>query len=337
MATIRVTITVEDIADTLTLFDKIKVYRSTTGEGGPYSELTGVGTRIDLVAGQSVYEYVDGAGDPDYWYKSSFFNSVSSAESSLSAAIQGSEDPLYIDVDDLRDEGLTIAAGSADEARALKRIRTWQQFIENETGLFFIPRQLTLELDGRGTNLLQLAIPIISVSALYVNDDFDTALDAEYYEAYTGRGGEDGRDDRRNPRIKLITAETSIFAGTGPLGKTNAIFEIGEKNQRVEGSFGFVEPGGCTPEPIKYALTKLVIRTYQPLGTSGAGGAPGGPMIEEETDRHRRKWADPFTGNKTFSTTGDPEVDRILAKYRRPMIVKGPRTMHGRGRRSWSL
>jgi hypothetical protein len=337
MATIRVTITVDDIADAIALFDKIKVYRSTTGEGGVYVEITGVGTRIDLVAGQSVYEYVDGAGDPDYWYKSSFFNSVSSLESSLSDAIQGSEDPLYIDVDDLRAEGLTIVAGSADEARALERIRMWQQFIENETGLFFIPRQLTLELDGTGTNLLQLAIPIISVSALYVNDDFDNALGTAYYVAYTGRGGEDGRDDRRNPRIKLVTEETSIFAGVGPLARTNAVFEVGEKNQRVEGSFGFVEPGGCTPAPIRYALTKLVVRSYPKLGLSAGGTTPGGPMIEEETDRHRRKWADPFVGAKVWTVTGDLEVDRILAKYRRPMIVKGPRTLHGRGRRSWSI
>jgi hypothetical protein len=337
MATIRVTITVEDITDTMLLFDKIKVYRSTTGEGGAYVEITGVATRIDLVAGKSVYEYVDGAGDPEYWYKSSYFNSVSSTESSLSAAIQGSEDPLYIDVDDLRAEGLTIAAGSADEVRALERIAMWQQWIENQTGLFFIPRQIVMELDGYGTNLLQLAIPIISVTSLYVNADFDTALAAADFVAYTGRGGEDGRDDRKNPRVKLVTGEQSIFAGTGAVGRTNAVFEIGEKNQRIDGSFGYVEPGGCTPGPIKYALKKLVIKTFAPLALTGGGSFPAGPMIEEETDRHRRKWSDPFVGSKAWSKSGDMEVDFILAMYRRPIATKGPRTMHGRGRSSWGF
>jgi hypothetical protein len=342
MATIKVTITVEDIDDTITIFDQIKVYRSTTGKDGAYLEITSPSTRIALVAGQSVYEYVDASGDPTYWYKVSYYNSVSTAESSLSDPRQGAVDPLYIDVDDLRDEGLSIPPGGDEEARALDLIRTYQEMVDAFTGQFFLPRQFDLDLDGSGTSLLQVPFPIISVANLYVNDEFETARVVEDYVAYTGRGGDDGRDDRRNPRIKLVTEEQSIFAGTGPVGRTGAIFEIGEKNQRIEGTFGFVEPDGCTPLLIKRAMKKLVIPAYNnPLGTSGAGGsaggAPAGPVIEEETDRHRKRWADPYVGSKMWpvSGTGDAEVDMILSKYKRPLIVKGPRTMHGRNRRTW--
>jgi hypothetical protein len=342
MATITLTITVEDIDATIALFDKLKIYRSTAGVGGPFVELTTVPTRPDLVAGQSVYEYVDGAGDPAYFYKTSYFNSVSSSESSLSDAIQGNVDPLIIDVDDLRNEGLTISAGSPEEDRALELIKTFQSWVEQLTGTWFIPRQITLELDGRGTKLLQLSQPIISVTNLWINGEFATAsalVDGTDFVAYTRRGGEEGRDDRRNPRIKLISDDTSVFSGTGPLRRRTSIFEIGEQNQRIEGTFGFVDPDGCVPPPLKYALKKLVIRAWPKLGLGGGGGGgfPGGPIIEEETDRHRRKYADPFAGTKLHSKTGDLEVDMILSGFKRPLVVRGPRTLFGRNRARGSL
>lgn len=341
MATIRLRIIVDDIDDTIAIFDQIKVYRSTTGVAGVYTELTGLGTRIPLVAGQSVYEYVDISGDPTYYYKSSFFNSVSSAESSLSDPRLGESDPYYITVDDLRAEGLNIpdtTPTSPEEKRALELIKTYQAIVDSITGQFFVPRQFDLDVDGRGVSLLQLPYPIVSVTELFVNDDFVAPHDPNGYVVYDGRGG-DERDDRRNPRIKFVSSEQSIFAGTGPVGRTGSVFAIGEKNQRVRGTFGFIEPAGscsCTPYPIKYAMKRLVTRAYNnPLGNAGSN-PPAGAAIEEETDRHRKRWADPSVGSKMWAVTGtgDVEVDLILARYKRPIVVKGPRTMHGRNR--WS-
>lgn len=341
MATIRIRIVVDDVDGTIALFDQIKVYRSVAGIGGPFTELTGLGTRVELVAGQSVYDYVDGSGDPAYYYKSSFFNSVSSAESSLSDPRLGESDPYYITVDDLRAEGVVIPETdppSPEELRALELIATYQAIVDRITGQFFNPRQFDLDIDGRGASLLQLPYPIVSVSALFVNDDFVNAVDPEGYRVYDGRGGAD-RDDRRNPRIKFVSEEQSIFAGVGAVGRTGAVFAIGEKNQRVRGTFGFVEPVGsctCTPQPIRYAMKRLVIRSYNnPMGTAGTN-PPAGAAIEEETDRHRKRWADPAVGSKMWavSGTGDVEVDLILARYKRPIVVRGPRTMHGRNR--WS-
>ena len=212
----------------------------------------------------------------------------------------------------------------------LALIETWQQFIERTTRDWFVPRQMTWDLDGNGTTLMQLPVPIVSVSALYINDDFDNALDADAFKAYDGRG-ESGRDDRKNPRIKLVTGETSIFTGVGQIRRRTTVFEVGEQNQRVVGVFGFVEPDGSVPAPIVYALKKLVVRSSRPMaGSSGGGPGPAGPMIEEETDRHRRKWADPLVGSKAWSTTGDTEVDQILATYRAPISLGAPRTLFKR-------
>lgn len=326
MAVIRLTITVDDIATVISLFDKIKVYRATAGESGPYVELTGISTRIALVTGQSVYTYDDTDGDASYWYKTSYFNATSALESSMSAAIQGDVDPLYVSIQSIRDEGVTVSQGS--DARILMLIRTWQAFIERATRQWFIPKQIELEVDGTGTKLLQLSIPIVSVTNLYINDDFTTPVGASDYVAYSGRG-ESERDDRKNPRIKLVSADNSIFTGVGPVRKETAIFEIGEKNQIVEGSFGYVEPDGSVPLPIQYALKKLVIAHLKGLASSG-GSTPAGPVIEEETDRHRRKWGDSSTASKVWPTSGDTEVDMILAQYRAPLTIRAPRTLFRR-------
>jgi hypothetical protein len=104
MATITLTVIVSDIDTVRQFFDRIKVYRSTTGISGPYVEITTPATRPALLAGQIVYEYTDLAGADTYFYKTSFFNSTTLVESSLSDAQQGEGDPALdvISVDELK-------------------------------------------------------------------------------------------------------------------------------------------------------------------------------------------------------------------------------------------
>lgn len=325
MATINLTIVVEDISTVLTLFDVIKVYRSTTGVGGPYSEISGVGTRPALSAGQSVYSYVDTSGDASYYYKTSYFNETSLLESSLSEAIQGDQDTRYVTIDDIRAEGIYVSQASDDQVLFL--IDTWQRVIENITRQFFVAKEMTWDLDGNGSTLLQLPVPIVSVSALYINNNFTTEVDSTSYRVYNGRG-DSGPDDRKNPRIRLVTGEESIFSGTGSVRRHGQVFEIGEQNIRVEGTFGYLEADGSTPAPIQYALRKLVSVSAArgPLGSAGAQAA--GPVVEEETDRHRLEYSDAQNATKMWSVsgTGDAEIDAILAMYKGPMVVRAPRT-----------
>lgn len=326
MATIKLTITVEKLDNVMTLFEVMKVYRSTTGEVGPYTEATGAGTRIPLVAGQTVYFWDDVAGSPAYFYKTSYFHETSTLESSLSDPIQGESDALCVSIADLRAEGVPA---SISDAQVLRSIQTWQAFVERECRQWFYPRQMTWDLDGSGTTLLQLPVPIISISALYLNSEFSAPVDPENYIVYSGRG-ENGRDDRKNPRVKLYTGETTIFEGVGPVRRRLFVFSIGEKNQRLVGSFGYTEADGGAPEPIKYAIRKLAIRGIRPMWTTGGAAGPAGPMLEEETDRHRRKWSDPSVASKAWTISGDPEVDQILAMYRGPISMRAPRTMFRR-------
>jgi hypothetical protein len=106
MATvIKLKIQVDELDNVLTKFDRIKVYRSTTGISGPFVELTVAATRLILIQGQTQYIYDDVAGEITYYYKTSYFNSVTALESDLSAPELG-DDPAtnnILTVQELKD------------------------------------------------------------------------------------------------------------------------------------------------------------------------------------------------------------------------------------------
>jgi len=92
MAVIKLSIVVASLADVLANFDRIKVYRATTGVDGVYTEVTTPTTRLILESGKVVYDFTDPAGHEDYYYRSSYYNSVSALESSQSDPQQGEGD-----------------------------------------------------------------------------------------------------------------------------------------------------------------------------------------------------------------------------------------------------
>jgi hypothetical protein len=90
MATIKLKIRVRELTNVLTLYDRIKVYRASSIDG-TYAELTSVATRIHLQQGVELYLFDDTSGDPDYWYKTSYFNSGNSQETPLSQPAKGEQ------------------------------------------------------------------------------------------------------------------------------------------------------------------------------------------------------------------------------------------------------
>jgi hypothetical protein len=101
---------IPNISDVIELYDRIKFYRSTTGVSGAYTEITNASTRPRLDAATKLYQYRDATGSYTYWYKSSFFNSVTLIESPLSGPRRGydeSADANIMTVQDLKDVYLT--------------------------------------------------------------------------------------------------------------------------------------------------------------------------------------------------------------------------------------
>ena len=84
----RISIDVDNLALVLDYYDKIKVYRADS-EAGNFVEVTIAATRITIEEEIEIYYYSDSTGTASHWYKTSYYNTVSTDESSLSIARQG--------------------------------------------------------------------------------------------------------------------------------------------------------------------------------------------------------------------------------------------------------
>jgi hypothetical protein len=317
MATIKVKIVVEELSNVMIQFDQIKVYRSDVVDGS-YSEITDGGTRITLVVGTTLYEYIDTtAPAATYWYKTSYYHSISTLESSLSAAIQGSDSGLIISIQDIRDED--IPEDELDDARTLMLSEGWQAWMERMTGRWFSPKSMTMDLDGDGSRVMNFDVPIISVDNLYINDDFDNAVSADDYVVYNRTYP----DDRRNPRIKMKRSSSgSIYTSI-----SDRKFLVGDQNHRIEGSFGYVEEDGSAPFLIQRAIITLILATAELKGDADIDQLAIGRKTEEVTDRHRVRYSDLYDELMAWQPTGFTEVDEAIRLYRKPAYIGMARSM----------
>lgn len=230
----------------------------------------------------------------------------------------------YITVQNARDAGVTPAMG--DDPVVQAAIGRWSDFIDEECRQWFESRNLTVLVDGNGTDIIFLPVPIISVSALYINDGLTTAISTDDYVIYSGV---EMPDDRRNPRIRLKPT-TSIFGSTSIV--TPPRFVRGRQNQKIVGAFGYLNKDSETPSLIQQVCLKLVIREFRnPANYSGSSGSSGGsssgpvgPIASETTDRHTIRYATPqITGMRmgSLSITGDPWIDAILTRFKGPKPI----------------
>lgn len=317
MTTIKVDIHVEDIGAVISQYDRIKVYRSST-ETGTFDEITDDSTMIVLVGGQSDYEYIDSdVPNSIYWYKTSYYNTSTLLESVLSDAFQATDAGLYVTLQEIRDEDIDEDDLSDDRARFL--LKGWQDWIDRRTGMWFLPKYMDFYVDGNGSRVLWLPIPVITLEELYINED-TTVLDSSYYTVYNSR--DIINDDRKNPRIKLKRSSGSIFQGIAH----NSTFEAGDRNQRLVGYFGYTESDDSVPFLIKRAIMILVNVTKENMSDGQIDELRGGRMVEEVTDRHRMKFANLWDDIGAWSVTGITEVDEALKIYRKPAFIGMART-----------
>lgn len=152
-AVINLRIQVAELDDVLATFDRIKVYRSISGESGPFVELTTSATRIPLVAGQTIYEFIDSTGDDTYYYTTSYFNSTSTLESSQSNPQLGEGNGALdlLSVEELKTNylfGLDLTDDSGTpmpDSLFEHYIRTAISKLEHKLDMPLVPKVFTLE------------------------------------------------------------------------------------------------------------------------------------------------------------------------------------------------
>lgn len=205
---------------------------------------------------------------------------------------------MYATLGDLRDEGVTEAMAS--DARATELLKEASQAIDRHTGWFFEPRSLTLQLDGRGTPSLEPPVPPIALTRL-------TVL---------------GRHVSVSPQdVVLIGAPVAWRLDAPRLTRTQGRrFPKGAGTVEVEGIWGYTEvdattPYGRTPLEIRRACLLMALRWWAPLADDDATARHRWRIIEERT-RDQSYRLDRMSAG---TLTGDPDIDHILERYRRPM------------------
>jgi hypothetical protein len=110
---------VPNIDQVVKLYDRIKIYRSTTGAGGTYTEITTSTTRPRLDLATKLYEFRDVTGTTASWYKVSFYNAESNTDSALSGPrhpYDEQADTNVLTVQELKDVYLTGVNLTDDDA-----------------------------------------------------------------------------------------------------------------------------------------------------------------------------------------------------------------------------
>lgn len=332
MATIKIKWSVQELANVLTLFDVCKVYRSTAGVSGPYVEITGPGTRVALVLGQSAYEFDDTAGSTSYWYKISYFHETTLLESELSDPIQGTGGGNYLTIQDMRDAGFTTT--DADDDRVADVIEQVEEFIEQVTGRWFYPRNLVIRVDGNGSPILPLVAPIIQIDSITYLASYGSPADilsevdldsVRVYNRHLTSAWSTTDDDRQAPRL-----EFNLGAGR---------WYEGRQNIEIDGWFGYTVLGRGDPvgetvagsqKPQSMGQTPPMIRRVAMLLAARYLPTPADPDAYEDAikrwaiERHETRDQRIEYSDNTFAMgpiTGDAEIDRVLSAYSRPPAI----------------
>lgn len=230
----------------------------------------------------------------------------------------------YVTVSEMRDEGVPV---TYSDNWLLSRISMASRMIDKFTGRFFEPRVQTLHLDGRGSRLLLLDFPIISVTSITLRSltgESSTSVDLTDVRIYNRHltQGLLNPDDRDNPKLELLINQDPYETD---VNWVMAEWPRGSQNVEIVGTFGYTEPDGSvngkTPDLIKHACKLLVLRYLKTLWEATGGGATPvamGAITSESTEGQSVGYESGRAAGRNTVFTGDAEIDGILAGFVRP-------------------
>lgn len=225
------------------------------------------------------------------------------SQSAALAALRASLGPSYAATPD--NAGLTRALGIA------------VAYLERATARWFVPRAGALAVDGTGASALFLPAPVVAasqvtgggVTAVSVEGE---DLDAGSWTANEGAGVPGYDDPRDNPLLRWAGRSS----WSSPWNR-DARWPWGRSNVSVTATWGYLEADGSTPALVLFALSRLTLRHIPTLDDEAATveRVRGGAVVAEATRDRSYSYAD---AGLSAGVTGDREIDKILASYRRP-------------------
>jgi hypothetical protein len=229
----------------------------------------------------------------------------------------------YAQVADLIAQGVPVGptAPSIPAAVAAQKLTDASRYIERFCQRKFYPHFEEYSLESRGRSTLFFVEPIIGLMELgYDDGDAVKLLTDSTYRVYNRHIRQNllGPDDRESPRVEMPRV----------LKMPNYL----PQQMFVEGYFGYTDPDGtifgATPEQIKECTLRLAISRLQPLydaTTGGSAAATTGPIQGEKTADQSVTYANLIFAVEGMGSafngfvTGDPKIDQILFRYRRPL------------------
>ena len=206
---------------------------------------------------------------------------------------------MYATLQDLRDEGLTESR--VDDERAARLLREASATIDRLTGWWFGVRSERLRVSGTGRPVLDLVVPPIRIDAVW--------LDGALWPGIATRLVLEGaplQPDFISPRVVL----------------QGGAFPRGQRNIELRGRFGCTEADGTrfgrVPLEIRRACLLLALRAADGLATADAEDARSRWRILSERTRDQAVQFGPAA--EAAPVSGDPEVDDILTRWRRPRL-----------------
>lgn len=306
-----------------------------------YGTATGVFPAWDTTAGAGWT--VDAAADLGKWsIEWAFLDSDGTTERTWTQEFWVSEADTdfpfwsYVSPNEVRAEGVDASQLSASRLVAL--LRRVQDYIERACRQPFRPVRAQIKVDGHGAPTLFFSVPIVGIESLIANFG-SAALPTSAYRVYScpALGDDPGwapGDNRRNPRIALVSELTGRALGAGGIFATvrgaGGRFAAGAQAHTVTGVWGFLERDGATPQLIRDAALRLILANTPLLEVGGSAPAsvPAGPITSERTDRHEISYADnsstsagPALGSALATSR---EVEEILHLYRGPIVMGAP-------------
>ena len=197
-------------------------------------------------------------------------------------------------------------------------IRLSMARIDRETGQFFNLRPGVFQVEGNNSPVLFLNVPIIEIRSLKINGTEQELVEGKPNDFLALKGRSQPQDDRWNPRIKLNTRTDNIFSGTF----TNRVF-LKDTFTEIDGDFGFLEANGETPLLIKEAVFIDVIDAIENPTAQTSGTPTTGSLKRLKVDLHEQEFFEPKGQSQAFQASTDERFNRIIAQYRRPILIGG--------------